>query len=476
MSLRTAVVVVGALLLALFGVLSLWLDRTTDLLELEARELARAHESVGAAEDLKIRLLVHNRSSFLNQLGFDNSRQHDGQVERGEIHQYLASARQYLNSPEEAALLEEVTREIDSYLETRDKLEESGLAPVDKYLRVSRDLDNAFASIDRFIAINRSQAGAIAAEIARQNENAAILAKTSFVGGGLLLAGIILATFWLLAGPLISVGDAIARYNDGDTAARVRVHGLREIRSIGSMFNSMAESLEQRRQDRLRFIASIAHDIRNPLHSIIMAADLLKRRGDAEDRGPAQLIFRQTQNLDRLVGDLLDTTRVEAGQLNLQLATQDVRPMLRDAVELQRAGTTIHELDLNLPHYPLPCRCDGARFSQVLNNLLSNAIKYSPNGGSVTVVARQRGGDIEISVSDEGIGIESNDLENIFTPFKRTVATKSTIPGVGLGLSSSRRIIEAHGGNLCVESVPGRGSTFTIRLPLAVRQDALFTT
>ena len=475
MSLRTAVVVVGALLLALFGVLSLWLDRTTDLLELEARELAQAHESVGAAEDLKIRLLVHNRSSFLNQLGFDKSRQHDGQVERDEIHRYLASARQYLNSPEEAALLEEATREIDSYLETRDKLEESGLAPVDKYLRVSRDLDSAFASIDRFIAINRSQAGAISAEIARQNENAAILAKTSFVGGGLLLAGIILATFWLLAGPLISVGDAIARYNDGDTAARVRVHGLREIRSIGSMFNSMAESLEQRRQDRLRFIASIAHDIRNPLHSIIMAADLLKRRGDAEDRGPAQLIFGQTQNLDRLVGDLLDTTRVEAGQLNLQLATQDVRPMLRDAVELQRAGTTIHELDLNLPRYPLPCRCDAARFSQVLNNLLSNAIKYSPNGGSVAVVARQRGGDIEISVSDEGIGIESNDLENIFTPFKRTAATKSTIPGVGLGLSSSRRIIEAHGGKLGVESIPGRGSTFTIRLPAAVRQDALFT-
>src|SRR4029079_9574072 len=107
MSLRTAVVVVGALLLALFGVLSLWLDRTTDLLELEARELAKAHESVGAADDLKIRLLVHNRTSFLNQLGFDKSRQHDGQVERDEIHRYLASARQYLNSPEEAALLEE---------------------------------------------------------------------------------------------------------------------------------------------------------------------------------------------------------------------------------------------------------------------------------------------------------------------------------------------------------------------------------
>jgi signal transduction histidine kinase len=476
MSLRSAVILVGALLLALFGILSLWLDKTTDLLELEARELAKAHESVSAAEDLKIRLLVHNRSSFLNQLGFDNSREHDGQVERAEIHQYLASARQYLNSPEEAALLEEVTHEIDSYLEARDKLEESALAPVDKYLRVSRDLDKAFASIDRFISINRLQAFAISDEIARQNRNATILAETSFVGGGLLLSGIILATFWLLAGPLIGLGDTIARYSDGDTTARVRVHGLREIRSIGSMFNSMADSLEQRRQDRLRFIASIAHDIRNPLHSIIMAADLLKRRGNAEDRGPAQLIFGQTQNLDRLVGDLLDTTRIEAGQLNLHFSTQDVRPMIRDAVELQRASATIHHLDVKLPDFPLACRCDSARFSQVLNNLLSNAIKYSPNGGSVEVIARQNGTDIEISVSDEGIGIEPDDLENIFTPFKRTPATKGTIPGVGLGLSTSRRIVEAHGGELNVSSVPGRGSTFTIRLPAAVREDALSST
>ena len=150
--------------------------------------------------------------------------------------------------------------------------------------------------------------------------------------------------------------------------------------------------------------------------------------------------------------------------------------MIRDAVDLQRAGATIHTIQVHVPDFPLACRCDSARFSQVLNNLLSNAIKYSPNGGTVDVIARQDGDDIEVSVRDEGIGIEANDLESIFTPFKRTIATKSTIPGVGLGLSTSRRIVEAHGGALSVSSVPGRGSTFTIRLPVAVRHDALFTT
>jgi signal transduction histidine kinase len=181
------------------------------------------------------------------------------------------------------------------------------------------------------------------------------------------------------------------------------------------------------------------------------------------------------KNLDRLVGDLLDTTRIEAGQLVLHVALHDLRALILDAVDLQRAGATIHELDVELPDGPLGCRCDSARFSQVMNNLLSNAVKYSPNGGTIAVIARRDRDEIEVAVSDEGIGIDATDLENIFTPFKRTLATKSTIPGVGLGLSASRRIIQAHGGELSVRSMPGRGSTFTIRIPAEVRQDALYT-
>jgi signal transduction histidine kinase len=476
MSLRTAVIIVGTLLLVLFGVLSFWLDKTTHLLEFEARELSEAHESVRVAQELKIRLLVHNRGSFLNQLGADGAQDRTSQVERAEIQQYLASTREYLNSADEAALLEEVTNEINSYLKRRDSLENSQLPSRDKYLAVSRDLDKAFSSIDRFIALNRAQASAFADEIARQNAAATVLARASFVGGGLLLALIIAGSFWLLARPLIGIGTVIGSYSAGDTAARIRVRGLREIQSIGSMFNSMADSLEQRRQDRLRFIASIAHDLRNPLHSIMMMSEVLNRKARAEDREPARIIFREMQNLDRLVGDLLDTTRIEAGQLILHYSVHDVRSMVWDAVELQRTGATIHQFEVELPDKPLTCRCDSARFSQMMNNLLSNAVKYSPNGGTIRVTARHDGDRVEVDVCDEGIGIEPGELDNIFVPFKRAEATKRTIPGVGLGLSTSRRIAEAHGGELSVRSVPGRGSTFTISIPAAVIQDAIFTT
>ena len=474
-SLRTAVIIVGTLLLVLFGVLSFWLDKTTGLLDYETRELTEAHESVRVAQELKVRLLVHNRSSFLNQFGADGVAGSDQAVERGEINEYLGTAQKYLNSPEEAALLDEVTQEIDTYLQRRDSLEKGRLSPLDKYLAVSRDLDKAFSSIDRFIALNREQASAFADEIARQNAAASTLAKALFVGGGLLLVCIIVGAFWLLAQPLIGIGTVIGTYSAGDTAARIRVKGLREIQSIGSMFNSMADSLEQRRQDQLRFIASIAHDLRNPLHSILMAANLLNRNSRVEDRETTRIILRQMKNLDRLVGDLLDTTRIEAGQLVLHTAIHDLRSLILDAVELQRAGATIHAFDVDLPDGPLACRCDSARFSQVMNNLLSNAVKYSPNGGTIRVSARYDGNDVEVAVSDEGIGIEPSDLESIFTPFKRTLATKSTISGVGLGLSTSRRIIQAQGGSLSVSSVPSRGSIFTIRVPAAIPQDAVFT-
>jgi len=476
MSLRTAVIVVGALLLVVFGVLSFSLDKTTGLLDFEARELAKAHESVRVAQELKIRLLVHNRSSFLNQLGEETYRGESSRVERSDIDEYLASARQYLNNADEAALLAEVTQEIDLYLQRRDSLESGHMSPTERYLVVSHDLDRAFASIDRFIAINREQATAFADEIARQNNHATLLAKTSFVTAGLLLAGIIAAAFWLLAGPLIDIGTIIGSYSAGHTAARIRVKGLHEIQSIGSMFNSMADSLEQRRQEQLRFIASIAHDLRNPMHSILLTADLLNRKARGEDREPMRIILRQMQNLDRLVGDLLDTTRIEAGQLILHVAVHDLRSLILDAVELHRTGATIHDFIVGLPDGPLACRCDSARIAQVMNNLLSNAVKYSPNGGTIRVSAGRDEDEIEITVSDEGIGIERGDIENIFTPFRRTAATRSTIAGVGLGLSTSRRIIRAHHGELSVGSIPGRGSTFTIRMPAAVAQAAVFTT
>ena len=302
-------------------------------------------------------------------------------------------------------------------------------------------------------------------EARNRSEEANRLAVLLFVFGGIVLLGVIIATFTLVTRPLESIARVIARYGTGETSTRITPKGLAEIREIGSTFNSMAQSLEEKRQDQLRFIASIAHDLRNPLNSVLMAAELLVSNEHKKDGELSKIIYRQVQNLDRLVGDLLDTTRIEAGQLDLKLSKLDINSLLKDSVELRRNGSDLHDFKVELSEEALVCQCDSGRISQVMNNLLSNAIKYSPNGGTVAVKSWSDGEAIKISVTDQGIGIDPQDLENIFKPFHRTKATKGTIPGIGLGLSASRRIIESHGGNLRVESLPDKGSTVQITLP-----------
>jgi signal transduction histidine kinase len=117
-------------------------------------------------------------------------------------------------------------------------------------------------------------------------------------------------------------------------------------------------------------------------------------------------------------------------------------------------------------------RCDGTRLEQVLHNLVSNALKYSPTGSSVELRVAQEGEEAVLSVVDQGIGISSEELRHLFAPFRRTSRAREVAPGVGLGLSVARRIIEAHGGRIEVDSRPGAGSTFRVRLPLAAAPSA----
>ena len=231
----------------------------------------------------------------------------------------------------------------------------------------------------------------------------------------------------------------------------------------------MTDRLEDSRNDQFRFIASIAHDLRNPISSMSMASQLLIREGEETERSVAQIIARQAKHLDRLVGDLLDTARIEAGQMDMEFSLQDVCPLIRDAGELHQRDSNVHKLNIELPKGPLVCNCDCGRLSQVMNNLISNAIKYSPNGGVVKVKVWEESNQIVCSVTDQGMGVSQVDLENIFKPFHRSRATKGTIPGIGLGLSASRRIVELHGGELKVESTFGKGSTFYVVLPVQTK-------
>ncbi|HEY0838721.1 MAG TPA: HAMP domain-containing sensor histidine kinase, partial [Vulgatibacter sp.] len=291
------------------------------------------------------------------------------------------------------------------------------------------------------------------------------------------------AVLWLLRAvrggvylPFLGLHRALARYSAGETKARAVEGGPPEVADMARSFNRLADSLDQQRQTRFEFLMAVAHDLRNPLAALkatVALTDARMRKGELTMEQLEQQQKRmagQVDRLNRMVGDLLDMTRVEAGRFDLTMATCDVRSFARDAQDLFEEASARHPIRLSLPEEPVPVACDRQRLGQVLDNLLSNAIKYSPDGGEIDVRVTCAAGEARIEVQDRGSGIAPENFSRIFEPFQRLQRDRT--PGVGLGLSVAKRLVEAQGGRIELESEVGVGSTFRVCLPLAAYSHA----
>ena len=233
-----------------------------------------------------------------------------------------------------------------------------------------------------------------------------------------------------------------------------------------------ALQLADRRKDE--FLATLAHELRNPLAPIRQAAAVAAHAGTTPEqiRWSHSVIERQAGHMARLLDDLLDVSRITRGRLEVRRARVALRSVVDGAVETARptidAGK--HALKLSLPDEPLMLDADALRLSQVLANLLTNAAKYSDRPGTIRLVAERDGQEVVIRVIDDGIGLAPADLPRIFEMFaqvKPTLDRKEA--GLGIGLALSRALVELHGGKLEVRSEGiGKGSEFTVRLQLAV--------
>jgi PAS domain S-box-containing protein len=226
-----------------------------------------------------------------------------------------------------------------------------------------------------------------------------------------------------------------------------------------------AEAASRARDD---ILGVVAHDLRNPLTAISMYASLLlemPRDADTQ-RGQLRTVLELTDQMNRLIQDLLDASRIEAGQLRVHPAPLRLPPLLADAAEMVRMAAAERGVSLRvqaadgLP----PVLADRDRVLQVLSNLLGNAVKFTPRGGDVLVCASSAGPGVEVSVADTGAGIPPEQLPHVFDRFWQGDARRK---GAGLGLAIARGIVEAHGGRIRAESAPGVGSTFTFTLPAA---------
>jgi signal transduction histidine kinase/CHASE3 domain sensor protein len=237
---------------------------------------------------------------------------------------------------------------------------------------------------------------------------------------------------------------------------------------------TLREVTQQRELDRLKddFVATVSHELRTPLTSMMGFLEMI-REGEAGDLTEDQkrflaIVYRSSERLQRLVGDLLFVARLDANGLQLQFGPVDVEEIARDAAESSGALARSRELDLRLELGPLPpVTGDRERLSQLIGNLISNALKFTPAGGRVTVRTLVDGRHAVVEVEDDGIGIPAAEQERLFQRFFRSsTATEQAIPGTGLGLVISRAIAEAHGGTINVRTDAGAGACFRVELPL----------
>ena len=286
-----------------------------------------------------------------------------------------------------------------------------------------------------------------------------------------LLVGVIaMRTFRNMFDPLAKVMAAADAVAEGDLSVRVPERGEGEFGRLSRSFNRMVSELERADLQRRNLTADVAHELRTPLH--IMQGNL---EGIADgvyeaDEEQIERLLGETQQLARLVEDLRTLSLAEAGQLPMKMEQVDARELLADVATSFSGQAEAAGVDLSYQvggeAVGLQITGDAGRLDQVLSNLVANALDHTPPGGEIHMQAEQQQDGVRIEVSDTGSGIPAEDLPNIFDRFWRGEGRRQT--GSGLGLAIAKHLVQAHGGEISVESQINEGTTFTISLPESV--------
>lgn len=279
-----------------------------------------------------------------------------------------------------------------------------------------------------------------------------------------------------VAAPLRGIARAARSVARGNYRQRVPATGPREVRDLAANFNRMTEEVQRSQQTLRDFLANISHELKTPLTSIRGFSEAMLD-GTIDDREgvdrSAKIISDESNRVLRLVQELLDLSRIESGQVSMQQEEVDLRELFEHVGEVfaLRAEEAGVHLDVAVQGHAR-IRGDFDRLEQVMNNLLDNALRYTPAGGTVRVACRDlQPGTLQVTVSDSGPGIPTQDLPHLFERFYRSAANQGNgnRKGYGLGLAISREIVRAHGGEIWATSEEGHGTTFVFTLPTAGR-------
>jgi len=431
-----------------------------------AAEVARLEAELESGGE-RVRVLLDEERAARRQRTVDSAA--DAEIARKDVDRVLEE-------------LEAAREEMQAANEELRTLDEENRRRVEELAQVSHDLQNLLAStgiatlfLDREIGIVRftPQAG----EILRLRQHDCGRPLTD-INHGLRYPELAADVDHVLA-RLQPVEREVASEGGRIFLARMLPYESTAKDVVGIVLSLIDVSERKRAEDALRladrrkdeFLATLGHELRNPLAPIVTGIGVLRAAG-ADARVTAEVIEildRQTRHLVRLVDDLLDVARITGGKLRLRKARVDLAGVARDAIAMVRSEVDArgHELVQSPPVEPVVLEADAARLAQVVSNLLTNAIRYTPTPGRIDLDVRREGGEAVIVVRDSGIGIPAAMLERVFEPFTQLGERQTATSGLGIGLTLARSLVELHGGSIRAASQgEGCGSAFTVRLPL----------
>jgi signal transduction histidine kinase len=359
---------------------------------------------------------------------------------------------------------------------------ESASGSAEGSLPVRHGAELLAVDINRLTAVLADATTAKADDLIAENASASASSRNLVIGvatGSLVLAlllGLVLS--WSVIGPIQRIDARLAMIAAGDFSGHVDVSNRDELGALAANVNRMNDELdrlydelETTSRHKSEFLASMSHELRTPLNAIIGFSQVLRERmfGDLNEKQEEYLddILVSAYHLLSLINDVLDLSKVEAGQIELEVAPFSLCDALESGVVMVRERASDEGVRVELAADPEidPVEGDERRIRQVVFNLLANAVKFTPEGGAVDVSAARRNGEVWVSVSDTGPGVAPEDRERIFEEFQQTDVGVGVGEGTGLGLALSKRLVELHGGRIWVDSEVGAGSTFVFTLP-----------
>lgn len=419
-------------------------------------------KALDAARELELEILAHRREDLLwEATGLDYHRHRSNghllNAERiaGDFDPYVTTSR-------EAQLLSEIRERLTVLSRTE--------TPPDLVEVEARSVYGLLDALSQFQAQNKHQMEESIRAASRLRQVISRWAIALLAGTAGLLAFGTLIVRRRVVRPALALTSVAEAFGSGDFAARSPVLHDDELGVLARTFNNMADDIANREKGRLRFIAMVVHDLKNPVLAIEMTARLLPGASDDRQQRDSYLdaLACETKRLRTIIRDLTDDVQVASGHFTVRKAPVDLCALVRQLIQTQAAAFSRHQLVLDIPQKCIVSG-DAGRLERVVMNLVSNAVKYSPPGTRVTLRVEEDRHFLVLSVSDQGPGIPQEDLKVLFQPFGRGRSADTLAEGTGVGLYVVRQIVEAHGGRIDVQSEFGKGATFRVRLPLESR-------